>query len=629
MSVSCDELTIARPINEVSREVRIIGALYPRACLSVTGTIPCQSSRLYHNTGVQTLPPPNGDTYKLVYGRDPSASDYTRNMGVAAIGRYTEDPRLNPFELIYGSAYVARHIEEKATYVDSGFQTADYQISNMSIARAKVKASLTANKYRDIADRAGLAVSAETKDESIIHSEQHRTLLQFGSDGNLLNGSVEGRFLPNISGRTVHPSSYARTSSAVCMEQAPSFARYQSPFTPRREALQVVPSQFPTNMPQALPEHTGKIFRAISSLAPASEEDVLDFGLAMDDEHGSVGPDTEAFIVCYADDLRTSSRHGLSVSDKLSPRKRRPRDECDTELEPERAKRSAHKERHEPITTVALPTDLPTCSPQQGLMGTDRSSVAKRHKISRTLHRSGFKSVERTQEHTLSDRPSQTTTRIEKTTPNSLDNPQKQGRRSSFTLNPMEKTGPGFLRDRFNISQLAAHTNAPNQRGFQENDAKSYLIANAQRLPRPLIDREAQDPNLSTRHSSSSPRKRSHSLSCHGDSLSRPNKKQIRAVSSIARQSCDSSRRESGPETLRKESSDHKESQTIGQQPMASKSAATRLDHKVAGRVREVAKSRISRTPKRPLTPYVPPAMRDRKRPDLEEGRRKKTHRIR
>ena len=88
-----EEVEIVRQANDTAREVRIIRALYPQECLhpnlqySCTPQLgePQESWRTYQNTGAQTLPPPNGKIYKLIYGHEPSQTDYRCNMGVAAI----------------------------------------------------------------------------------------------------------------------------------------------------------------------------------------------------------------------------------------------------------------------------------------------------------------------------------------------------------------------------------------------------------------------------------------------------------------------------------------------------------------------------------------------------------------
>ncbi|XPS73150.1 hypothetical protein M3J09_005303 [Ascochyta lentis] len=186
------KIAFARPVNDMAREVRVIHALFPQECLDQLSP----DLTTYHNTGVQTLPPANGDVYKLINGREPSQTDYTRNMGLAAIGRYQQDPRSNPCELIYGAAYTAPHAT--ATYTSSGFQTADYNTSRRALARAKVQASVTANKYRGAAAQAGYVVCAESKDEYIVHSEQYPTTARLDKGGNLLEGSIQTRHLPNI-----------------------------------------------------------------------------------------------------------------------------------------------------------------------------------------------------------------------------------------------------------------------------------------------------------------------------------------------------------------------------------------------------------------------------------------------
>ncbi|KAJ4313869.1 hypothetical protein N0V94_006735 [Neodidymelliopsis sp. IMI 364377] len=142
-------------------------------------------------SGASTLPPPNIETYQLIHGLQPLSKDFRRSIGIAAIGRYEKDPRLNPCELIYGVAYDAPPVARQAIYIDSGFQTASYDVSKIALARAKAKASMTVSKYRTAASQAGYDILAEIKDKSIVHSEQYPFKGRFDSDGNLLNGTED------------------------------------------------------------------------------------------------------------------------------------------------------------------------------------------------------------------------------------------------------------------------------------------------------------------------------------------------------------------------------------------------------------------------------------------------------
>ena len=160
----------------------------------------------YRDTGIQILPPPNGEIYKLVFGRDPI--DVARPvmgtpsrpvMGIAAIGRFTDGPQSNPYEPLHGAAYAAP-ISTQKTYVDSAFQTESAEATRTALMKAKTKASIMAKKYYKVAKKEGYVVRPETNDDMVVHSEQCDSTVRLDKDGNLLEGSTKGRSLPNILG---------------------------------------------------------------------------------------------------------------------------------------------------------------------------------------------------------------------------------------------------------------------------------------------------------------------------------------------------------------------------------------------------------------------------------------------
>lgn len=205
-----------RPSIDRVREVHVIRALYQQESLSQamestksTSTVAASPAipRRYQNTGVQTLPPANGDVFQLIYGRERrelSHNDYARSMGAAGIGRLTNDPCMNPYELVHGAAYSAPTIVKKEAYTDSGFQTASHGTRKVALARAKVKASIMVNKFRKAASEAGYVVCLESRDEMIVHSERLSNTIRLDKQGNLLEGDVKSKSLPNIHGALIH-----------------------------------------------------------------------------------------------------------------------------------------------------------------------------------------------------------------------------------------------------------------------------------------------------------------------------------------------------------------------------------------------------------------------------------------
>jgi hypothetical protein len=194
-------------VSDVAEEGRVMNE--PLDSASTLGG-PVKSSS-YLDTGIQTLPPPNGDIYKLVYGCDPPAIPLAIRrpvMGIAATGRFTKGPQSNPYESLHGAAYAAPTSAHK-TYMDSEFQTGSTDATGMALMKAKTKASIMANKYRKVASKEGYVVCSATDNDMIVHSEQYDTTVQLDMEGNLLEGSTKGRSLRNILGT----KSFVQTST--------------------------------------------------------------------------------------------------------------------------------------------------------------------------------------------------------------------------------------------------------------------------------------------------------------------------------------------------------------------------------------------------------------------------------
>lgn len=291
---------------EVHRAVLAIRTSGPQHCQNqpiqrssqVTAAAPQPSSCKYQSTGVQTLPPPNGDTFKLVYGRDPSHNDLVRNTGLAAIGRFTSDPRSNPYEVFHSASFPAPAAKEAKTYADAGFQAAGCDTTRLALARAKVKASMTTKKYREVALQAGYAISAESKDEMIVHSEQYATIVRLDAKGNLLEGDVNKLRLPNILGTRLQPQTLtlqktpvslaARTSNSVEYDNhvtLPGSSPYSSP----------THSCAPTSEANPIEQRT-----QIPALASSSRGHNYHLMPVFDEEYGNVGSYSSKFVIVGA-----------------------------------------------------------------------------------------------------------------------------------------------------------------------------------------------------------------------------------------------------------------------------------------------------------------------------------------
>lgn len=159
---------------------------------------------IYHSTGTQTQPLCDGYQFKEIFGREPTRYDLERSIGTAGIGHYSDAFEVKPHELLYGAPFLAtRRIEPETDYNDSMFQSACFEDSNKALTRAKARASMTANKYRHVAEKAGYKVWAESKNERVLHSEQFPTTIQLDSLGNSREAVAEGAFLPNLYGEEI------------------------------------------------------------------------------------------------------------------------------------------------------------------------------------------------------------------------------------------------------------------------------------------------------------------------------------------------------------------------------------------------------------------------------------------
>ncbi|KAI8931816.1 hypothetical protein NX059_011453 [Plenodomus lindquistii] len=208
---------------------------------SATAPVP----KTYHSTGIQTHPLSDAIQFVEIFGRRPGPAE----IGIAAIGRYGFANGADTYQHEYGPPFappaaLASNTESK--YVDSSFQTIDYPEAKRRITKAKVKAIMTVNKYRKVAEEAGVRVFAEPNAERVIHSEQFMPSVTLDADGNTKDGDLGSLFLPNIYG----------------------------------EEVLIQPPQTPTSLPSpATQQDSSKIaqtVRAIPSLAPSLREDVQD-----------------------------------------------------------------------------------------------------------------------------------------------------------------------------------------------------------------------------------------------------------------------------------------------------------------------------------------------------------------
>ncbi|KAH6629254.1 hypothetical protein C7974DRAFT_453882 [Boeremia exigua] len=287
---------MSRKVGDGDREVRIFHALCPERCLSQhipslspeLTEEPQTASRKYQNTGVQTLPPPNGDIFKLVHGRAPSESDYVRNVGTAAIGRFTEDLCSNPYELVYGTTYNAPLAAQRSIYTDTGFQTASRGVTTMALSRAKARASVMVNRHREAAIQAGYIICAESQDEMIIHSEQHPTAVRIDANGNLLEGTIEEFYLPNIHGTPLQTHRLAPNDRLSLIGRKVSLVA---------EGDSQVAMTGSTSHSSIAKVPRVEVTARISAHAPSSTNQTSGLTPVIDDEYGNVGSCAHEYVV--------------------------------------------------------------------------------------------------------------------------------------------------------------------------------------------------------------------------------------------------------------------------------------------------------------------------------------------
>lgn len=371
-------MVILRSANDVDREVRIIRALYSQECLHphaqivdpVPDTRSRKAPRRYQNTGVQTLPPPNGKIHTLIYGREPTQADIRHNMGLAAIGRYERDPRSNPFELMYGAAYPARSTADRANYVDSGFQTANTDANKMALARAKFTASMTAKRYRGAAAQVGYIINAESKDEMIVHSEQYDTTARFDREGNVSDGCVHGRYLPNIHGRLIN----SEISAPALGQKISEHTSTETPF-PEKSTIPSKLLQPPAIRPQTTFNDPVQSTRKTCTVASWSDKRMHDSRAVHHDEYGRDSSDVYKFVIHgdIADVATTIPRHPRPAMFPTSrSTKKRSHDDQHTGSPSKRQKVAVPEALH---NLNSLVTPLPNSPTQPSPQGRGTSAV--------------------------------------------------------------------------------------------------------------------------------------------------------------------------------------------------------------------------------------------------------------
>jgi hypothetical protein len=301
------------------------------------GRNPFRPPVTYQSTGVQTLPPRDAHCFHKIQGRDPTHQETERKIGLAAYGRYMGEPGANPHDVVYGAAFQQELHAQKPTYTDSSFQTVDAAARKKALAKAKVKASMTANKYKKLAAEDGYDIWAEAKDENIIHSEQCSVTVKLNSEGNAEDGEdLTGRLLPNIWKEERQVERQVRETPRIALRPPDPLPMTRNNVTPSI-TLQV---STPPMTPLMSYKPEGKIaLQQIAAVEPSLRE--ITENMAMSEEYS----DTES----YEEDLHRSSAYATDddayvVYDAGSSPSTPPSQATAIALESSRKRKGSHKD---------------------------------------------------------------------------------------------------------------------------------------------------------------------------------------------------------------------------------------------------------------------------------------------
>jgi hypothetical protein len=631
-----DDVVVARPPNDRAREVRVIRALYPQEFLNHStkplNTEPMAVSpavpRTYQNTGVQTLPPANGDVFRLIHGREPSHNDYARSMGSAGIGRLTNDPRLNPYELVYGSAYHAPTTATKETYTNSGFQTASHDAHRKGLARAKVKASMTTNKYRNAASEAGYVICAESRDVMVVHSEQFPSAVQLDTEGNLLEGDLKSKSLPNIYGALVHlDPSEATVTRKVPVQQTGGRAK-QLCYIEHGVQTPYVPCLYPLHSPRIpIKAELLEPATSLSAFAPSAVEQVPNATSVIYNEYGSGEPATDEFVIYDAGAEQNEINVARGSTDPCQGKPNASEDDTYTRSPKKHKPSPQNSPQGPPVSLVSMAvtppnkldqnrSDLPL-TPDSDLKA---SSV---HSRRYPMQREAF-SQACTLDLTEADNTSQTMS--ESSPSNSIDTsrarepksrhktPRGQSIDDRAIVTGAEVSGPPKARDHNPVSQAL---NKPETARLTDETLEPTV-------PSAVPVRKRRGSEAKTSDPASRRLKRQFEEINAAESADRgQDMKRARKVMGGHHHRGSSPLEEYGPRKERGSSTDQNAAaEAYSKEPAPG--VATETDRTASGRMKNTSVSRTSRTARRPMTPYVPPAKRLRDQYALESERKKR-----
>lgn len=243
--------------------------------------VPPRESVTYRSTATQIKPPHTGAEFVQIYGYEPKMHDLEHKIGLAAIGRY-KHPDDIPYGVIHGAPFQSAHSERRPLYTSSSFQIMGIGARNLAVARAKVKAGITAKKYKDALAEDGEKILTQSKDDEIVHSEQYPSIINLNKDGSAQPGQdLTGRCFWNVFREEIKCDDEVKCQQPII----PQILPYSALHTQQHMKLRPIVSLEPSSQ-YDLPD-------------PVVEEDFAEYEY-MQEEDLPYGADTNAFVVFNA-----------------------------------------------------------------------------------------------------------------------------------------------------------------------------------------------------------------------------------------------------------------------------------------------------------------------------------------
>ena len=472
--------------------------------------VPPREPVTYRSTATQIQPPRTGTEFVQIYGYEPKMHDFEHKMGLAAIGRY-KHPDDIPYGVIHGAPFQPAHSERKPPYTSSSFQIMSLGARNLAVARAKVKAGMTAMKFKDALAEDGEKILTQSKDDEIVHSEQHPSIIKLNKDGSAQPGQdLTGRCFWNVFREKIKCDDEVKCQQPA----APQILPWSMLHTQRLKKLRPIASLEPSSQ-YDLPD-------------PVVEQDFSEYDEYMQEEDLPYAADDDAFVVFDAAyHVPRNPRHeplftpvqsrkrkdSSQLSDERDSKRSRLREPSTTipldtkhdasaHLDTEPSKNSELTPSLPSSTAAALPRkDQSSQDPQDGHAQPYQATLGNRHADAGPLSSSRLIDASRTEHRHSKSRGDRT--RARSRSPARSDN---------------ELSGSRKYRDRREIKPACEETTALDQNHSEE--ARSQAV---QVTPTPANRGYNDETDLSESHTSSSPpSSRSTLASSYGSNKSTP-----------------------------------------------------------------------------------------------------------